>query len=958
MRLSILISTVLTISIFSLGLAASEAPFKVHEFTLDNGLKVFFTQNKEKPEFYSEVIVRAGSKHEPADATGLAHYLEHLLFKGTTKIGSLDYEKEAELNDKIIALYDQRFNETDQQKRADLLQKINELSVKAAKHIKVGEYDKLMSRLGQMAVNAHTGKEETVYYNQMPSNRFDQWASIEAERFMHPVIARTFQWELEIVYEEKNRAANSASNDAFLKGVFPTHPYARDTLGTTEHLKNPSISKVQKFFDAYYVPNNTAIAISGDLELEQVKRVIKKHFGSWKAKTLPEQEKFLEEPIKNRKQVNVSFKGKPIVKLGYRTPGIQSSDIKPLRMLNKILSNSEVGVLKAMNRQQKLTAASSFLWELNDYSLFILGAAVRNNETHDEVERKLLAIIESIKNGEFDIENLNAIKKDETKKMQLVSEKNHTRIELIRERFVLGLEWSNIKKDIKSFQDITKSDIIRVAKKYLSDGFVASHQINKSVVPAKIKAPEITDLDGIGSKENSSRYHELIAKKSELPDPQFANLYDKVQKEKSNKATYIVSKNKKNNLATLQLNFKYGSKDSIDACLFFNNLEYADSKVGNASLVKKKLFSIGLQSSISCDINETTISLGGLDESIEEGLGEFLQFLTSANISNTHLEKIKSEALADRKIIANDPKEIKQAIKEYLINGDLSKYKLIPNNTQIQNMSWVDYKKHLKNLKSSNLEIFYTGKKTHHALKDIIDRKVDIPVKKEQRRELRRPVVSEVSKPTIYFFQRPNMPQAMVNLLVPGQTFQPANVTSHMRNKLFINFYATGLSSVVVQEIREKRALAYSAGGGIRYANYPGEQNILVTGADCQPDKLVKTVQTLHSILTNVPLNKSIFDTAKDSLLTEMKTKRVNFRNRNLFFNSWSNRGYKKDPRQERFSVLQKLEIDGLRSHIKTHFSSKHPQFFIVGDRNNLDLETLKDSYEFIELTEKDVFNF
>ncbi|HIB54752.1 MAG TPA: hypothetical protein EYO39_08100 [Nitrospirales bacterium] len=162
-------------------------PLEVHVFELDNGLRVYLTENPETPRFYAEIAVRTGSKNDPADATGLAHYLEHLLFKGNQNMGTLNYEKEKVHLDRITELYERHFFETDSEIRADIYAEINKEAQKAAEYSIPNEIDKLFNAMGGTHVNAHTWHEETVYKVGLPSNRMTQWAAIESQRYQNPI---------------------------------------------------------------------------------------------------------------------------------------------------------------------------------------------------------------------------------------------------------------------------------------------------------------------------------------------------------------------------------------------------------------------------------------------------------------------------------------------------------------------------------------------------------------------------------------------------------------------------------------------------------------------------------------------------------------------------------------------------------------------------------------------------
>jgi predicted Zn-dependent peptidase len=246
-------------------------PLNAHIYELDNGLRIYLTRNPEEPRFYAEIAVRAGSKHDPADATGLAHYLEHLLFKGNQELGTLDYEAERPHLEQIEALYEEHFQETDLARRAEIYSEINRVSQLAAMYAVPNEIDKLYNGMGATGLNAHTWHEETVYKVGLPANRLRQWAEIESRRFVNPVF-RLFHTELEVVYEEKNRTLDNRdrlSSYALADLLYKNHPYGQQsTIGDAEHLKNPSLVYIQQYFDTWYVPNNMSIAISGDIDIK------------------------------------------------------------------------------------------------------------------------------------------------------------------------------------------------------------------------------------------------------------------------------------------------------------------------------------------------------------------------------------------------------------------------------------------------------------------------------------------------------------------------------------------------------------------------------------------------------------------------------------------------------------------------------------------------------------------
>ena len=364
-------------------------PWQAHIYQLDNGLTVYLTENTEEPRFYAEIAVRAGSKHDPQDATGIAHYLEHMLFKGSKKIGTLDYQKEQVHLDRIEALYEQHFGETDPEKRAAIYAQINAENQLAAAYAIPNELDRLYTAMGERGLNAHTWVEETVYKVELPANRLAQWAKIEAERFHKPVF-RLFQTELETVYEEKNRSLDNKSRviyKAVQEQFYKIHPYRVTTLGTVEHLKNPSLERMYEFYNTYYVPNNMAIFISGDIDIDETIQLIDREFSLWERRELPQFPEYQEPAIDAVERTEVNYPGEEYVLLAFRTAERSHEDAETLQILDMILDNATAGLINLnLNQQQKVREAGSYPYLLNDYGAQYLWGIPKQDQTLEEVE--------------------------------------------------------------------------------------------------------------------------------------------------------------------------------------------------------------------------------------------------------------------------------------------------------------------------------------------------------------------------------------------------------------------------------------------------------------------------------------------------------------------------------------------------------------------------------------------
>ena len=378
-------------------------PLKARVYTLENGLKVYLTSYKDAPRIQTNIAVRAGSKNDPSDATGLAHYLEHMLFKGTDIYGTLDYENEKILLDKIELLYEEyrSVDMNDKERRNEIWNMIDSISGEAAKYAIANEYDKMVTGLGAKGTNAYTSNEKTVYINDIPSNQIEKWLKLEAERFRNPVF-RLFHTELEAVYEEKNISLGNDGNKMFhslMDGLFPIHQYGQQTtIGTVEHLKNPSLTEIRKYFDKYYVPNNMAICLSGDFDFDETIKLIDKYWGGFERKESPSFEAINEQPITSPVIKDVYGPEAERLYLGFRLNGAKSEDSKLLSMVDMILSNTTAGLIDLnLNQTQKIIGGGCFPYILTDYSVHGFYGSPKQSQTLEEVKELLLSQIDEIK---------------------------------------------------------------------------------------------------------------------------------------------------------------------------------------------------------------------------------------------------------------------------------------------------------------------------------------------------------------------------------------------------------------------------------------------------------------------------------------------------------------------------------------------------------------------------------
>ncbi len=580
-------------------------PLKTRIYTLDNGLKVYISVNKSEPRIATRIAVKAGSKLDPSDATGLAHYLEHMLFKGTDKFGTKDFTIEGKLIEEIINLYEEYRSLTDPEARKQVYRKIDSVSYLASMYAIPNEYDKMLSAIGAKGTNAYTSVEQTVYTNEIPSNQFEKWITIEAERFRNPIM-RLFHTELEVVYEEKNRSLDNGfykAYEALMSGLFNKHTYGtQTTIGTVEHLKNPSIKKVIEYYNTYYVPNNMAIILAGDINPDEAIKIIDEKFGTLKSKPVPEFIPPVEEPIAEPIIKEVYSPEQEFMFLGFRLPGVNSEDFEKLEMLSNVLYNGTAGLIDLnLVLQQKVLRASAYIYDMKDYSILFMNASPREGQSLDELRTLLLSQIELIKKGEFadwyPEAVINNFKLDVLKKLQ----DNNSIVGEYVNSFTQDIPWEKYYKKLDLYSKISKQDIIDVANKYFGNNYVAVYKkTGEDKTVQKIVKPEITPVQV--NRESESEFLKNIVKTpvSDL-EPEFVNYKEKITElniQTKNKIYHL--KNDENDLFDFALIYDMGTNHNKKLGLAMKYLSLIGTDKYKASELSVEFYKIGCSFYCEC----------------------------------------------------------------------------------------------------------------------------------------------------------------------------------------------------------------------------------------------------------------------------------------------------------------------------------------------------------------------
>lgn len=931
-------------------------PMKVHIYKLDNGLTVFLSENHETPRFYAEISVRAGSKMDPADATGLAHYLEHLLFKGTSKLGTLNHEAEKAHLEQITELYEQHFAEEDPAKRREIYAEINRVSQEAAAVAIANEIDKVYNDMGGHALNAHTWHEETVYKVSLPSNRLEHWATIESERFRDPVF-RLFHTELEAVYEEKNRALDSKErliHDAVYAALFKQHPYGQQpTIGTTEHLKRPSLLKIRDYYNTFYVPNNMAISISGDIDPKATIELIDEHFSSWKSKPVPEVGEWNEPPISGREFVQVQYEGEEYVLLGFRTAPRGHDDEPALKLLDMILDNSVAGLINLnLVQQQRVRNAGSSPAFMNDHGIQHLYGVPKEGQTLEEVEQLLLDQIELVKKGEFDDWILPAIITDFKKNRKAGLESDMSRVMAMTDAFISHTDWRDAVGEIDEMEQVTKEDVVAAAKKYFGEDYVVGYRRDAQHEVPKIEKPQI-DPVAIDPTRQSVFAKEIFALPYQPIEPEYIEPGEDYEREELRPGMdFYYAKNPLNDLFTLTITVEFGSHEDNKIAIATQLLDKSGTKALSAEDLKKEWYKIGANFGVSAGDNETYISISGLDENFERALELMMEILSNPQTDDATLEELKQIILVTRADAKKDPGMISTAMSHYVRYGDESYFLRMLPDVDVKALTVDELFDVTRNLLGYEQTISYVGSLPKKKVKNLL--KEHHPAEGELKdpppyRFLR---ARNPEKTQIFLFDK-EMAQAQVRIEFPDAVYDAANETPI---DLYNGYFAGGMSGVVFQELREARALAYSAGARYITGSRENDENLMVGVIGTQADKTVDAVEAFLDLFDNLPESPERFAEAVNALDNQYRTSRIDFRGVIGAVRSWERKGLEGDPRAKWFGELQDAELQTMLAFHREHIKGRPKLITIVGEKSRIDLERLEQIGDVTEIDVDTIF--
>jgi predicted Zn-dependent peptidase len=931
-------------------------------YTLPNGLKVYMAVNKETPRIQTYIAVKVGGKNDPAETTGMAHYFEHLMFKGTPGFGTQDYEAEKPLLDSIEGLFEVYRKTVDEAERAAIYKTIDTLSYIASGIAIPNEYDKLMTAIGASGTNAYTGNDMTVYVEDIPANQIENWARIEADRFANPVI-RGFHTELETIYEEKNMSLTQDSRKVYenmLAGLFPTHPYGTQTvLGSQEHLKNPSITNVKQYHADWYVPNNMAICMSGDFDPDTTIAIIDKYFGGMKPSAgLPELPSEPLPAITTPVVKEVLGLDAENVTIAWRAGGMNSSDADVMEILGSVLYNGEAGLVDLdLIQQQKVLSGYAYYSAMADHGFLVMQARPKAGQTLEEVRALMMAEMEKLKAGDFSDQLITATVNNYKANQMNYLDSNYGRADAFVTSFINDVPWDRMVGQLDRIGRVTKQEVVAFANaRFTADNCVVVYKREgKDPNELKIAKPALTPIQT--NRDATSAFLAEIQNSTVTPiEPVWVDYNKDMDRLKAKKDIEVLyKKNLTTDIFLLEYLYEVGNNNDPALGLASNYLSYLGTADMTAEEFKTEFYNIACSWYISAGEDRTYVAIQGLGENMARAMELTEKLIAGAVPDEEILATLKADMIKSRADGKLNQSRNFGALQTYAMRGADYIAGATLSNEELMAVTSEELLGKLRALSGLQHRIVYYGARDHAGLLADIEtnhnvaetlvppaEKVKYPYEQTPTNSV---VLAEYDAAQIYYIQYSNR----------GEMFDPAQEAIMT---LYNTYFGGGMNAIVFQEMREARGLAYSAGASLRRPSRLENPYTYMAFIATQNDKLKDAASAFDDIINNMPESEAAFNLAKESILTDMRTQRIIKSGVLWNWISAQDMGIDYDRRRAVWEAVPGMTLADVKAFQQQWIAGRPYTYAILGRSADLDMDYLRSLGPVTTLTKEDIFGY
>ena len=934
---------------------------KTRIYTLDNGLKVYLSVNAEKPRIQTYIAVRTGSKNDPAETTGLAHYLEHLMFKGTLQFGTNNAKAEAPLLAEIEQRYEAYRKLTDPEQRKQAYHEIDSVSQLAAQYFIPNEYDKLMAAIGADGTNAYTSNDVTCYTEDIPSNEIDNWAKIQADRFQNMVI-RGFHTELEAVYEEYNIGLSKDSRKlfaAFSKMLWPNHPYGtQTTIGTQEHLKNPSIVNIKNYFNKWYRPNNVAICMAGDLDPDKTIAIIDKYFSSWKPGADVRQPVFPALPALNQpRDTTVVGPEAEQVWVGWRANQANSLQADTLELMEDVLSNGRAGLFDLdLNQTMKVQRAGAGSELLHDHGAFLLAGTPKQGQSLDEVKSLMFEEIKKLKRGDFPENLLASIVNNKKRNQYMRLEYNEGRADMFVDAFINEVDWKNEVNRLDRISKITKQQLVDFANRFFTDGYVTIYKRQGvDSTQKKIDKPVITPIPA--NRDQMSQFVKEVQNSQVEPiQPRFVDFKkDMTTMQTQKKLPLYYIKNEDNGLFELVFYYDFGRSADNRYSVASDYIEYLGTDKLSAAELKQKFYELACDWNISVGGETMSVSLYGLSENMPQALALMEDLIKNAKVDKEAYDNMVNMILKRRADTKKRQESVFDVLYSYATYGERNANRDVMSEQQLRNADPQVLTDLLKGLNGLKHRVVYYGPMGEKEIASVIDKNhltakklADVPQNKPYLQE-----IANENEVMIAPYDAKNI--YMRTFHNEGRSWNPEEAAV---KEVFNEYFGGGMNGIVFQEMREARGLAYNAYARYYSPGYKDRKESFMTHIITQNDKMVDCVNHFNEIVNEMPASETAFQIAKDAVTKRLASERTT--KSSIFYSYLTSErlGLDISTNELVYKQLDKVQLKDIVDFEKKNMANKKCRYIILGDESQLDMKFLEKIGPIKRLTVDEVFGY
>ncbi len=941
--------------------AQNTKALEVKEYKLKNGLTVWLNEDHSQPKVFGAVVVKAGAKDCPD--TGIAHYFEHMMFKGTDKIGTVDYDAEKTLLDSIALKYDELAATEDEAARSQIQKEINELSIRSSDYVIPNEFNRLISKYGGSGLNAATSYDATIYFNTFSPQYMSQWAEINSERLLNPVF-RLFQSELETVYEEKNMYGDFIGGpvmDRLLARYFAPHPYAYPIIGSTKNLKNPRLTEMRKFFEEYYVASNMGLILSGDFDTEAVLPVLEKTFSRIRPGEAPKHDIVALPPFKGKEKMKIKFPV-PLVKamgMGFRGVPANHEDQVALAVAVNMLNNANgTGFLDKLMVDRKIMASMAMNESMNEAGILAVAVIPKLMfQTYGGAEKLVWKEINRVKEGDFSDEIFNSLKQEQRRQYASNLENIDSRARIMMSLYSQGKSWEDYLQEVSGIDALTKEDVVRVARKYFSENYLCVTKTTGKYPKDNLTKPDFSPIVPKNSEASSEYAKQLEQLPVQEVKPRFIDFQKDVETVSLTLlATLYATANPVTDIFTLNLVYQVGTLEQPKLMHLANYLQFLGTDSLSFHEFRTRLQVLGSTISFDATDKQFFMRITGFDKHFKETVQLAGDFIRHVKADDKQIRQVINDAKVTEKAFFESSDNIANALLEKVKYGEQSRFLTKLSLSEVKKLKGKELLDAFVQVRQTECDLLYCGTLSVAQVREEIEaslplKEITIAVNAPYHRDAKK-----YDKSTVYFMDMPTASQSIVYGYAKGEVTDDA--WSRHAARLFSVYFGGDMSSLMFQEIREFRSLAYRVSG--RYILPPhkleGKAGEFVTMLSTQSDKTLDALGIMNSLIHEMPEKEERISTVKQSIVNQVNNDFPSFREVPEKVAGFRRNGFDCDPSEALLSGISDMDMKDIIRFYRHNVRLKPVVYVIVGNSRRIDMKQLETYGNVIRLRKKDIY--